>query len=457
MQTQITCPNCGVPYVADIHQVIDAARQPQLKEMLLSGQLNVAVCPNCGAGGRIATPLLYHDPDHDLFMVHVPQELNLDQVRREELIGRMVQQVVNQTPMEKRRGYMLQPQTMLTMQSFMEKVWGTEGVTPEMLARQQKQVELLRTLAMAAPDVQDFLLKERAREIDETFFAILRAQIEATSEAGDPNQVNSLLNLQARLMTETPVGRQIEKQQIALHALTQDAKKANGLSPQLLFTHVLRNEHDDGVVNLMAVSARNAVNYEFFALLTGEIEKREKNKDAAGAQRLTAIRDRLLEMQRELQQATQNILQEAQQTLEAILAAPDMRAAIADNMARIDDAFMHVVDARMAHAQQSGRADEVEKLRRVQEEVINLVQGETPPEVQLLSQLVNAPDKAARERLMGAAADLLSPELVQVVDMLREQANEAGQPELAKRLDEVRGELSARLLVAGAGGAGLSA
>jgi len=162
-------------------------------------------------------------------------------------------------------------------------------------------------------------------------------------------------------------------------------------------------------------------------------------------------------MQRELQQATQNILQEAQQTLEAILAAPDMRAAIADNMARIDDAFMHVVDARMAHAQQSGRADEVEKLRRVQEEVINLVQGETPPEVQLLSQLVNAPDKAARERLMGAAADLLSPELVQVVDMLREQANEAGQPELAKRLDEVRGELSARLLVAGAGGAGLSA
>ena len=51
--------------------------------------------------------------------------------------------------MEKRRGYMLQPQTMLTMQSFMERVWGTEGVTPEMLARQQKQVELLRTLAMA--------------------------------------------------------------------------------------------------------------------------------------------------------------------------------------------------------------------------------------------------------------------------------------------------------------------
>ena len=449
MQTQISCPNCGAPYVADIHQVIDAARQPQLKEMLLSGQLNVAVCPSCGAGGRIATPLLYHDPDHDLFMVHVPQEMNLDQVRREELIGRMVQQVISQTPMEKRRGYMLQPQTMLTMQSFMEKVWGTEGVTPEMLARQQKQVELLRTLATASPDVQEFLLKDRAREIDETFFAILRAQIDATSEMGDPNMVNGLLNLQARLMTQTEIGRQIEKQQIALHALNREAQAANGLSPAILFKHIVRNEQDETLVNAIAMTGRGAMNYEFFGLLTGEVEKREKARDTAGAQRLGRIRDDLLEMQRQLQQATQDVLQEAQSTLDAILAAPDLRQAIGDNIERIDDAFMHVLDARMAHAQQSGRRDEAEKLVRIQEEIVGAIQGETPPEVQLLSQLVSAPDKPARERLMGQATEMLSPELVQVVDMLREQARNSGQADLADRLSEIRGELSARLLVAG--------
>jgi len=449
MQTQISCPNCGASYAADIYQIIDA-RQPQLKEMLLSGQLNVAVCPNCGAGGRIATPLLYHDPDHDLFMVHVPQEMNLDQVRREELIGRLAQQVISQTPMEKRRGYMLAPQTMLTMQSFMEKVWGTEGVTPEMLARQQKQVELLRTLATASADVQDFLIKDRAREIDETFFSILRAQIEATSQMGDPNQVNSLLNLQAKLMTQTAIGRQLEKQQIALHALNRDAKKANGLSPELLFKHIIANETDDTLVNAIAMTGRGAMTYEFFALLTGEIEKREKAKDTAGAKRLSGVRDHLLEVQRELQQATQEVLKDAQATLDAILAAPDTREALAASMDRIDDAFMHVLDARTAHAEQSGRHDEAEKLRRIQEDIISLIQGETPPEVQLLSQLVSAPDKAARERLMGTAADLLSPELVQVVDMLREQATSAGQSDLAQRLGEIRGELNARLLLAGA-------
>ena len=70
--------------------------------------------------------------------------------------------------------------------------------------------------------------------------------------------------------------------------------------------------------------------------------------------------------------------------------------------------------------------------------------------MQLLSQLVSAPDKAARQQLMGAAADLVSPELVQVVDMLREQATSSGQSDLAGRLGEIRGELNARLLLAGA-------
>ena len=449
MQTQISCPNCGTPYVADIYQVIDAGRQPQLKEMLLSGQLNYAVCPNCGAGGRIATPLLFHDPAHDLFMIHVPQEMNLDHLRREELVGRMVQQVINQTPMEKRRGYMLQPQTMLTMQSFMEKVWQTEGVTPEMLARQQRQVELLRTLATASADVQDYLIKERSQEIDETFFGILRAQIEATSQMNDSNLVVGLLNLQAKLMTQTEVGRRLEKQQIALHALNRDAKKAGALTPELLAKHVIANETDETLVNAIALTGRGALNYDFFSRLTSEVEKRQKRGDLAGAQRLGRVRDQLLEMQKEMQEATQQVLQEAQATLDEIMNAQDTAEAVAVNMGRIDDAFMHVLEARQIHTEQNGKNDEAAKLRRIQEIIITQIQGDTPPEVRLLTQLVSAPGKAERERIMNASPELISEQLVEVVDMLQNQAKNAGQADLVERLAEVRAELVVKMVVAG--------
>ena len=449
MQTQISCPNCGTPYVADIYQVIDVGRQPQLKEMLLSGQLNFAVCPSCGAGGRIATPLLYHDPAHDLFMVHLPQEMPMDQIRREELVGRLVQQVVNQTPMDKRRGYMLQPQTMLTMQGFMEKVWETEGVTPEMLARQQRQVELLRTLATASADVQDFLIKDRIREIDETFFSILRAQIEATSQMNDSNLVNSLLNLQAKLMTQTEVGQRLEKQQIALHALNRDAKTQGGLSPKLLAKHIVANENDEALVNAIALTGRGALTYEFFAELTKEVEKREKAGNANGARHLGEVRDNLLTLQKEMQEATQQVLQEAQNTLDEIIKADDTEEAVVANMGRIDDAFMHVLEARLIHADQSGRHEEADKLARVQQVIISQLQGETPPEVQFLTQLVSAQSKAERERLMAASPDMLSTQLIELIDLLREQAGNAGQDELVSRLVEIKNELTAMLLVAG--------
>ena len=159
MITQLTCPRCGTPFQAEIHQMIDVGQQPELKMQLLNGALNVAACPNCGAATQLATPLVYHDPEHQLFMIHVPQEMNVTQVQREEMIGRFTRQVMEATPQEQRRAYLFQPQMILTMQTFMEKVLETEGITKEMIDKQRKQAELLQTLARADKDVVDHLLK----------------------------------------------------------------------------------------------------------------------------------------------------------------------------------------------------------------------------------------------------------------------------------------------------------
>jgi len=258
MYTQITCPNCRTPYTAEVHQVIDAERDPELKHRLISGQLNLAICPSCGTGGQIGTALLFHDPAHELFMIHVPQELNLNQVDREQLIGQLVKQVMDDLPPEKRRAYMLQPQMVLSMKSFMEKVLETEGITPEMIERQRKQAELLQTLARADQDVVDHLIQNRQGEMDETFFAMLQSYVDAASQMNDNAQLLPLINLRAKLMVETEVGRRLERQQVAVHALSQDAKKEGGLSPALLLRHILANQEDDGTINALLTVAQSA-------------------------------------------------------------------------------------------------------------------------------------------------------------------------------------------------------
>ena len=132
MPTQITCPVCQTQHVADVQQIVDVGRDPQLKQAFLSGYLNAAQCPNCGSVTQVGSPLLYHDPEHELFIVYVPMELSLSQPDQEKLIGDLVRRAMDSLPPEQRRGYMLQPQTVLSMQTLMEKVLETEGITPEM-------------------------------------------------------------------------------------------------------------------------------------------------------------------------------------------------------------------------------------------------------------------------------------------------------------------------------------
>ncbi|MFN2142994.1 MAG: CpXC domain-containing protein [Candidatus Promineifilaceae bacterium] len=438
MYTQISCPNCGTNYTAEVHQVIDVGRNPELKAALLSGQLNVAVCPSCGTAGQLASAMLYHDPENELFMVYVPQELNLDQVEREKYIGQLTREVVDSTPPEQRRYYMFQPMTMLTMQSFLEKVLETEGITKEMIERQQKQAELLNTLITADKDVADYLLKERASEIDEVFFAMLRQYIEVASQTNDNKQLVPLINLQAKLMTETEVGRRLEKQQIALHALNRAAKAADGLTPAILLEHILKNQQDPEIVAALAQVGLPAMSYEFFTGLTNEIERQQLAGNEEAVERLSMMRTDLLKMQEDAQEQTRQVLGAAQETLEAILSAEDIKLALNANMESLDDAFMYVLAAEIARAQETNDAARLEKLNSLRDLLVEEAESQTPPEVRFLNKLVRAETAEEMEQVADDNLGLLSPDLVAVIDALQDQAQSTGQQELLDRLSAVK-------------------
>ncbi len=446
MITQLTCPNCGTPYRAEVHQLVDARRTPELKQRLLNGALNVAVCPNCGAGGQLSSILAYHDADHELFMIYLPQELHLNQMQREQMIGRMTQDVTNSLPPEERRAYILQPQMIINMQTFLEKVLETEGITKEMIERQQKQVELLQTLARADKDVQDYLLKERIKEIDETFFAMLQSFVDAAAQANNEKEMVALTNLRARLMTETAVGRRLEQRQIAIHKLSREAKQQGGLSPQLLAKHVIANQEDEDVVPAIVMAGQGALRYEFFSELTAAIEAAEKKGDKATAVRLTNYREEFLKIYEEMQNASRQVLGEANQTIQLLLDAPDKATAVRQHADKLDEAFMYVLSARMAEAEQKGRQADFAALAEIQEAIMGLVEDQMPPEIQLINHLVQAESPAQEAAILDANRDLLSPELVAVIDQIITQSTEAGQPELNGRLQAIKTAIQSRLL-----------
>ena len=439
MYTQVNCPNCGTPYSAEIHQIIDVGQQPELKQRLLSGQLNVAICPSCGAGGQLTTFLLYHDPAHELFMFYMPQEMQLDQMQLQQYIGALTKEVIENTPMEQRRGYMfMPPTTMLTMQSFMDRVLETEGITKEMINRQRKQAELLNTMAKADSDVVEYLMQERASEIDETFFAMLRSYVEAAVQSNNNDQLLPLINLQAKLMLETPVGQKIEKRQIAMHALNQDAKKAEGLTPLILLRHVLKNQEDPEIVAAIARAGVSALTYEFFTGLTAEIDKQEMAGKKDAVERLTRIRTDLLNMQETMRQASEKILHQAQQELENILASDDIEKTVQSNMDNFDDAFMYVLSGEIYRAEEKKDQERLAKLNQVHELIVHEAEGQTPPEIQLLTQLIDVESEEEMQALLNENQELLSADLITVIDMLQDQVRDSGQTDLVEQLGRVK-------------------
>ncbi|HHY58510.1 MAG TPA: hypothetical protein GYA08_24090, partial [Chloroflexi bacterium] len=83
---QVQCPNCGARYAVPIFTIIDLGVNPELGPALLGGQINVAMCPQCGAGGPLSAPLMVHDPSHDFLAVYVPPT-GIDDVQRQRIIG----------------------------------------------------------------------------------------------------------------------------------------------------------------------------------------------------------------------------------------------------------------------------------------------------------------------------------------------------------------------------------
>ncbi len=56
----VTCA-CGHVFKADLYQSANVTLNPELMKQILTGGMNVVVCPSCGACFHVEMPFLYHD------------------------------------------------------------------------------------------------------------------------------------------------------------------------------------------------------------------------------------------------------------------------------------------------------------------------------------------------------------------------------------------------------------
>lgn len=434
-KTRISCPNCRQPVVAEIEQLFDVNADPSAKQRFLSGAFNVIQCQSCGYQGAVATPLVYHDPEKDLLMTFVPPEMGLPRNEQEKLIGGLINQVVAKLPQEKRKGYLFNPQSALTLQGMVERVLEGEGITREMIQAQQQRMNLLRRLAAVTDDsVLDEIAKQEDAMMDNEFFMLSSRLIEAAMGSGDQQSARRLAELQQKLLGLTTYGKQVQAQTAEVQGALADLQKLGKDISREKVLELILNSTSAVRISALASMARPVLDYQFFQLLSERVNQAQGEEQ----QRLANLRASLLQMTQEIDRQMEARQQEVQKLLDALLQAPNLEEAIIQSAEMIDDFFMQELARRLEDARRSGDLQRSAKLAQIGQMI---QQMNTPPEMALVEEYLDANDEAARQQFLETHWEELTPEFMDMVANIAVQVENGNEPEVVQHVRDAHRHL----------------
>jgi len=69
---KISCPKCRHEQQVELHESINVQESPELKQLLMTNQLNAVTCEECNLSFRVDKPLLYNDPERQIMIYLIP-------------------------------------------------------------------------------------------------------------------------------------------------------------------------------------------------------------------------------------------------------------------------------------------------------------------------------------------------------------------------------------------------
>jgi hypothetical protein len=415
-----------------LYNVVDVTQQPELKQQLLSGQLNLAVCTNCGTATMLSTPLIYHDLEKQLCLVFIPPELNVSAEQQERLIGETTGILMQNVPEGAPRGHLLTPRRLMSLPSLIDTILEADGIPREVLEQQRKRVELISELASAMADEQQFaaLIAERQNELTPELISTIDAFIQTGVQEGQDESIRVLQMLKQWLSSHVDMSA-AAPEQVSESDIQQAVSQIAAASDE---------ELDEMIAEL-----RPAIDYSFFQAWTERIDQLQQQGNTAEAERLTARRTYIRELIEQMDKEAQELFEASANLLREVLAADEPEAVLRANAERLDDAFMLVLSANVASAQRAGQDDLAHRLEEVSQMALEIVQENMPPEDRLINRLLMAQSAEESSAMLRSNMAQVTPEFVKRLNEMADQQDKEGVKAAAERLRKLAREASTLL------------
>jgi hypothetical protein len=268
--------------------------------------------------------------------------------------------------------------------------------------------------------------------IDENFFGILSRLGEASMAQGDQQVARALAAIQQDALNNTELGQKLKSQaketEAAMKALQEASQK--GLTREKLLELLTEAKSETTLMTLVSM-ARSGLDYQFFQLLSDTITKAGTDEKAS----LVELREKLLEITQEIDKAVQAQYEAARELLNKITASPDVEKATEENLAQITDVFVEVLDTEIKLARQKADLERSGKLNKI----LSIIQEASapPPEIEFINELVEAESDEDRQKILGDHADMITPELLDMMNNLIAQMDQQNQPaEMKTRVEK---------------------
>ncbi len=427
MSTAVRCPNCKSPVQAEILQLIDVGQNPAAKVRLLSGTLNHLRCPVCGYEGQLATPIVYHDPAKELLLTYIPIELGIAKNEQERLLGRLINQAIDRLPAQQRKGYLLQPQAVLTPQGLVERVLEADGVTKEDLAAQRAKLRLFEDLLRTPPDAIAAFVQQHDTELDNRFFQLGSLSLQT---AGDDRARQAAAQRLEAALSLSSFGKRLAAQEAEVRSAAESLRAAGESLTREKLLGLLVDAPNPDRVQALATLARPGLDYGFFQLLSERIDK----VGADQRERLTGLRSSLLEITEQIDRSQEARVAQASGLLASLVNSQDLEAAVEASLPVVDDLFLSVLQASIRVARERPDPQALERLQRIDGLLAAALRNALPASLQLAQRIIDAATEPEAQQILEESGAVIDNDLLDALLSSAQQLEQLGDSDHAARM-----------------------
>ncbi len=418
---RVQCPKCSTAYQATVTVIIDTSQNVFAKDLLLSGQLNVATCPNCQVESTIAVHLVYHDPQASKLITFAPLGIGLNQTESNRILDALLKDVAKTLAQGQDTSYFFRPTQVHAMAELVQTVLAADGITPLMVEQQQLRSRLVMMFLQSDDDALIDLVKQYDSQLDEGFFQMLTVAIQHLATQGNLEVAEHLAHVQRTIAENSMVGRKI----LGAVAVTEqkinhvaNLLKALGDNPSQssLMQIVLSIADDEEQLHAFIGLAYPLFDETFFEQITTEMS-------AEWAERIRQVKQSIED--RNLQQIKHRL-----SFLQQLLVDDDPERLMQAGGIYLDKLFIELLQ----QLRQTNPPEIADRILQIEKIALKIMDARMTPEMRYLSELLDAESDVQIHSLLQKALNEFGVKFLSVLEDMAQAYSENGEEDVAEQV-----------------------